>query len=156
MMYHALRGVRGLGDCAADDSGCVDTSSNPFAGSTASGGMPTPGADYTDTVTGQLINGATGQPYQTSTPSGSPSSGFNWGIFAPLINAAGAIGSGFAASQLQPGQSLQTSGTTIVGAGQALPGMTIAGVNLTSMMPMLLLAGGGLILVMVMSGGGRR
>jgi len=95
----------------------------------------------------------------TPTPTGAPtsgnaSSGFNWGLLAPLFGAAGAIGSGYAASELKPGQSMQTAGTTIVGAGQSLPGSTISGgLNLSGLMLPLLIGGGGLlVLAMVMKG----
>lgn len=152
MMYHALRG---LGDCISDPSSCgpVDVTD-----------MGTTDINTTNSVDNQLaIQNALnpGGAFSGSSagggvsPTGSASSGFNWGIFAPLINAAGAIGSGFAASQLQPGQSLQTSGTTIVGAGQSLPGSVVGGVNLGSLTLPLMIGGGLLLLVVVMSGGKR-
>lgn len=161
MMYHALRG---LGATVCDDTGAVcwddgisppPLTNNAGNASIQQGLTTMPGADYTDSVTGQRINGATGQPYSGQPTSGSPSAGFNWGIFAPLINAAGAIGGGFAAGQLKPGQSLQTAGTTITGAGLALPGSVAGGLNLSSLTMPLLIGGGLLIVVMMMSGGKR-
>jgi len=152
MMYHALRG---LGDCSFDDpSGCtvdgsggdVTTTYTPPIVTNLPSAEPTPGNVYN----------IYGSPTGSNAPSGNASSGFNWGIFAPLINAAGAIGSGYAASQLKPGQSMQTAGTTIVGAGQSLPGSTVSGgLNLSGLTTPLLIGGGLLVLVMMMKGRGK-
>lgn len=82
-----------------------------------------------------------------------PTTGINWNqLFAPLTSAAGAIGAGFAASELKPGQSLAANGTVVTGAGTTLPGSSILGSS-SSLMPILLLGGGALLLVMMM---GRR
>lgn len=143
MMYHNLTG---LGDCTGgyDEFGMACTDFTPITSNPAA----TAGAiDYLYNPY-PVTSSTTGQP-----TSGSPSAGFNWGIFAPLINAAGAIGGGFAAGQLKPGQSLQTAGTTITGAGLALPGSVAGGLNLSSLTMPLLIGGGLLIVVMVMSGG---
>lgn len=109
-------------------------------------------------ITNDPANTATALNYLYNTPPAqpvfgtpAPSGGVDWGkLFAPLANAAGAIGSGYAASQLKPGQSLSTPGTIITGAGTTLPGSGLLGASSSSMLPILLLGGGALLLVMMM------
>lgn len=123
--------AKGIGDCVGgyDEYGDACTDFTPITSNPAN----------TAAALQYLYTPPVSQP--------APSAGINWTqLFAPLTQAAGAIGSGYAASMLKPGQSLATQGTVVTGAGTTLPGSSMLGASTSSIMPILLLAGAGILL----------
>lgn len=118
----------GLGDfdpaSAAIDSSDYSSSSSSYLDNS-------PGPDYTDTVTGQRINGATGEPYPSSSSS---SSGGFLSFLSSLVNPAVALTS----KALQPNAQVLPNGNVLLPNGQIVAGTPTA----SSINPNLLVYGG--------------
>lgn len=144
--------LRGLADCSPSgvdeygDACAYFPTSDPNATKVARGYLNSGGAETFQQYLG--VPNAPGGSY----PTGSPSTGFNWGSFftglAPtLANDATKLGQQAIAS---PGTVIGPGGQVITGGGMQSGVSSNAAQSITAMMPVILLGVGGLLLIMVM------
>lgn len=140
---------RGLNAIAAGKFGMGDLESDAAA-IAATGGDNTPGPNYIDSITGDLVSGATGQVLipGSQNPSVGGGGSFNWSnLFGQLLNS----GSHLASQAIGSGAQVLPNGNVLLPSGQVVSGSPASSLGISS--NALLIGGllvGGLILVSVL------
>ena len=156
------RGKYGLGATVCDDTGCYDDGTgtsvvidNPLTGLPLGTSAPvdnSPGANYIDTVTGQLVNGATGQVIPNASVA-QYSTASNYSSLASIVSSLAAAGTKLGSQALAtPGTTILPNGTIVTGTPAGTSALTAAGISSST----LLLVGGVLFAVLLVESLGKK